>query len=51
MKKEYKRPMVNVRYVTVREIIVTSEIIGGDDASDTSSDAPRRNSDWDNYFN
>ncbi len=51
MKRKYEQPRVNVRLVSVREIIVTSYIPGGEDASNTSSDAPRRDSDWDNYLN
>jgi hypothetical protein len=50
MKKKYEQPRVNVRLVTAREIIVTSDLYGGEDISDTSADAPRRDTDWSEYY-
>lgn len=51
MKKEYERPAFFVHPVTAREIIVTSVITGGDEADDTSVEAPPRDNDWSNYYN
>jgi len=51
MKQNYINPTINIRKVQNTDVIVTSDVPMGEDLPTGSTDAPRRNSDWNGYEN
>lgn len=49
MKKRYDAPMLSVRKVTVKDVIVTSDPIDISIGGEGPLDARRRSSQWDDY--
>ncbi len=50
MKKTYIIPIVRLHDVHASDVIITSDNVPiGDDVNETSTDAPRRASDWSDY--